>query len=49
MEPLRSSPVLSVTVFSPLGRKAVSDLIYIGAGVAVLLAFAGYAALLRRA
>lgn len=47
MEPLRSSPVLSVTVFTPW-EKVVSDLIYLGAGVAVLLAFAGYAALLRR-
>jgi hypothetical protein len=49
MEPLRSSPVLSVTVFTSLGRKAVSDLIYLAAGIAVLLIFAGYAALLRRA
>jgi hypothetical protein len=41
-------PSISLTV-STLGKKAVSDLIYLAAGVAVLLIFAGYAALLRRA
>jgi hypothetical protein len=35
--------------FDPWWEKAVSDLIYIAAGVVVLLLFAGYAALLRRA
>ena len=39
---------ISVTI-RPTGEKAVSDLIYPAAGVIVLLLFAGYAALLRRA
>lgn len=35
--------------FEPQREKAVSDLLYIGGGVGVLLLFAGYAVLLRRA
>jgi hypothetical protein len=47
MAPLRSSRVSAPI---PLQReKPVSDLIYLAGGVVVLLLFAGYAALLRRA
>jgi hypothetical protein len=38
---------ISVTL-SLFGEKAVSDVIYLAAGVVVLLVFAGYAMLLRR-
>jgi hypothetical protein len=48
MEPLRRPPV-SAGPFYPSWEKTVSDLIYLAAGVVVLLLFAGYAALLRRA
>lgn len=49
MAPLRRTRVLNVTIFRPqTGESHVSDLIYIVSGVVALLAFAGYAALLRR-
>jgi hypothetical protein len=40
----------SISVTIPSSKEmAVSDLIYLAGGVVVLLVFAGYAALLRRA
>jgi hypothetical protein len=47
MAPLRPSPVQRGS--SILTEKAVLDLIYLAAGVGVLVLFAGYAVLLRRA
>ena len=49
MERLRSPAVSSETVSTRSGERTVSDLIYLAAGIVVLLLFAGYAALLRRA
>ena len=48
MEPLRPCRLPSVTL-SVLRENAVYDLLYLAVGVVVLLLFAGYAALLRRA
>lgn len=48
MEPLRPSR-LSASPLTRVRRMTVSDLIYLGGGVALLLLFAAYASLLRRA
>jgi hypothetical protein len=42
-------PGISIAFLSLQRENAVSDLIYLAAGVGVVLLFAGYAALLRRA